>query len=40
MSMKLGPNAVGLVGSDIEFPEFDPLEISAKATEAQMKQYV
>ena len=36
--MALGPAAQDLVGSDIEFPEFDPLGLSAKATDAQMAQ--
>jgi len=39
LSMALGPNAQNLVGSDIEFPEFDPAGISLKATPAQMAQY-
>ena len=38
MSMKLGPAAAELVGSDIEYPEFDPLGLSAKATPTQMAQ--
>ena len=38
MKMALGPAAQDLVGSDIEFPEFDPLGLSAKATDAQMAQ--
>jgi len=38
VKMALGPAAQELVGSDIEFPEFDPLGLSAKATDAQMAQ--
>ena len=38
VKMALGPAAQDLVGSDIEFPEFDPLGLSAKATDAQMAQ--
>jgi hypothetical protein len=38
MKMALGPAAQELVGSDIEFPEFDPLNLSAKATDAQRAQ--
>ena len=39
MKMALGPAAQELVGSDIEFPEFDPLNLSAKATPEQMAKY-
>ena len=38
MKMALGPAAAELVGSDIEYPEFDPLGLSAKASDAQMAQ--
>ena len=38
VKMALGPAAQELVGSDIEYPEFDPLGLSAKATPAQMEQ--
>ena len=40
MAMTLGPAAQALVGSDIEYPEFDPLGLSKTASEKQMFKYV
>jgi len=39
MKMELYDNAKGIVGSDIEFPEFDPLGFSKGATPEQMTWY-
>mmetsp|Transcript_37030 Transcript_37030/g.37689 ORF Transcript_37030/g.37689 Transcript_37030/m.37689 type:complete len:210 (-) Transcript_37030:184-813(-) len=39
VAMALGPNAVGLVGSDIEYPEFDPCGLSRFASAETMERY-
>jgi hypothetical protein len=39
MVMKLGETAQGLVGSDLEWPEFDPLGFTKKASPQQIAWY-
>lgn len=39
MTMQLKDNAVGLVGTDIEFPEFDPFGFTKNASPEQLAWY-
>lgn len=38
--MKLGENAQGLIGSDLEWPEFDPLGFTKDASPEKVAWYV
>lgn len=40
MTMKLGPLAQELVGSDIEYPEFDPYGFTQGISEEKLFWYV
>ena len=40
LAMKLDGAAVGLVGTDIEYPEFDPLGFSKRASPETMAWYL
>mmetsp|Transcript_2974 Transcript_2974/g.5081 ORF Transcript_2974/g.5081 Transcript_2974/m.5081 type:complete len:218 (-) Transcript_2974:259-912(-) len=39
MTMKLGEAAQGLVGTDLEFPEFDPLGFTKNVSQEQLEWY-